>query len=332
MFYTRLAAAVALTVFAAGALADPQTASPLRIGPPFTFKKVIPEDFPDPAIAKFDGIWYAYATVGNGINAQLAMSQDGDNWTLVRGYETLPNPGLWADQHWPGIWAPDVARVDSGKYVMYYSAKLATLDQHCIGVGYADSPTGPFVARSTPVICPIAQGGAIDSASFQIDGKMYIVYKVDGNNIGHGGSCNNGVPPLVATPIMLQQVNPRDGFTKIGNPVKLLDRGPEDGPLVEAPSLVRTPDGRFVLFYSSNCFLDSKYHIAYAWADRLTGPYTKIASLAVTGMGELYAPGGADISPDGRKLAFHASNGTGGRAMFIANITFDWRRRLVLSS
>ncbi|CRK23815.1 hypothetical protein BN1708_018068, partial [Verticillium longisporum] len=49
---------------------------------------------------------------------------------------------------------------------------------------------------------------------------------------------------------MLQEVGP-DGFTKIGNPVQILDRTEADGPLVEAPDIVRLEDGTYVLFFSS---------------------------------------------------------------------------------
>ncbi|OJD34362.1 glycoside hydrolase family 43 protein [Diplodia corticola] len=336
MFCARLFAAVVLAALVAGStLANAAATKPSFrkvASTRFKFKEILDDDFADPSITKFGDMWYAYATVGNGINAQLAISSDGNVWTLMSGLETLPNPGPWADQSYPGVWAPDVTRATNGEYVMYYSAKAAGIDQHCIGVGIADNPTGPFIPLPTPLACPVSQGGAIDPAHFwSSDGRLYVVYKIDGNNIGHGGSCNNAIPPIVPTPIVLQQLDPRDGYTLLGNPFRILDRGPEDGPLIEAPSLTRTPDGKFVLFYSSNCYDSSSYDIAYAWADRITGPYVKIARLAVTGTSGLYAPGGADVSPDGSRMVFHASDGTGRRVMFMAKLAYDSRRRLVMT-
>ncbi|KAJ7144806.1 hypothetical protein C8R43DRAFT_953885 [Mycena crocata] len=38
------------------------------------------------------------------------------------------------------------------------------------------------------------------------DGNLYVVYKIDGNSIGYGGSCGNSVKPIVSTPIMLQKL------------------------------------------------------------------------------------------------------------------------------
>jgi beta-xylosidase len=105
-----------------------------------------------------------------------------------------------------------------------------------------------------------SQGGAIDPSGFQdADGTRYVVYKIDGNNIGHGGSCNNGVAPIVPTPIMLQQVE-SDGITLVGGAQEILTNGEYDGPLVEAPSLSRISDPSsaggqlYILFFSSNCF------------------------------------------------------------------------------
>lgn len=62
------------------------------------------------------------------------------------------------------------------------------------------------------------------------------MYKVDGNNLGGGGTCGNGNEEY-STPIMLQLME-CDGVTPNGAPMQLLDRIAADGPLIEAPSLV----------------------------------------------------------------------------------------------
>lgn len=47
------------------------------------------------------------------------------------------------------------------------------------------------------MICPLSQGGAIDASGYDDNGQRYVVYKVDGNSIGHGGACgNDGRQPL----------------------------------------------------------------------------------------------------------------------------------------
>jgi hypothetical protein len=145
------------------------------------------------------------------------------------------------------------------------------------------------------------------------------VYKVDGNSVGSGGSCGNGNTPQRSTPIMLVPVN-ADGVTPKGPPVQILDRDDRDGPLVEAPNLVRTPDGQYALFFSSNCYTSPSYDVTWAVAPVITGPYTKAGPMFVTGTQGLVAPGGASIAADGQHMVFHA-NFNSGRAMFTTTIS-----------
>ena len=160
------------------------------------------------------------------------------------------------------------------------------------------------------------------------DGNIFVVYKIDGNSIGHGGNCNNGVEPIVSTPIMIQPME-RDGITPRGKAVKILDRGPADGPSVEAPSLARAPDGTYFLFFSSNCYAGPNYDISYATASNIMGPYTKSsAPLLVSGSGpnrNLFSPGGADVTPDGKTIIFHADKGTTAdtRQMYIGHLSLS---------
>ena len=69
-------------------------------------------------------------------------------------------------------------------------------------------------------------------------GIVWLLWKIDGNTIGHGGECNNQFEPVVSTvchrmlrevaiaeagislqPIMIQQLDV-DGLTPIGSPVQ----------------------------------------------------------------------------------------------------------------
>lgn len=111
------------------------------------------------------------------------------------------------------------------------------MNTHCVGAATSTSPQGPYTPQSQPIACQTSGGGAIDPAGFQdSDGTRYVVYKVDGNNLGGGGSCGNG-DESHSTPIMLQKLA-SDGVTPTGNPVQILDRDSNDGPLIEAPSLI----------------------------------------------------------------------------------------------
>jgi len=80
-----------------------------------------------------------------------------------------------------------------GSFVMYYSATTKTdTVKHCVGAATASTVTGPYTpVGSSALICPLAQGGAIDASGYYDNGKRYIAYKVDGNSLGTGGPCNS---------------------------------------------------------------------------------------------------------------------------------------------
>ena len=164
--------------------------------------------------------------------------------------------------------------------------------------------TGPYIPQNKPLACPIKQGGAIDAAGYVDGNDVYVVYKVDGNSLGGGGQCGNG-DSSHPTPIMLQKVA-ADGFTPVGDAKQILDRGPGDGPLIEAPSLVKSGD-TYVLFFSSNCYNGALYDTSYATASAIGGPYTKAAKpLLTTGLDNLNSPGGTEVLADGSRIVFHA--------------------------
>ncbi|KAH8887896.1 glycosyl hydrolase family 43 protein [Thozetella sp. PMI_491] len=290
--------------------------SPLAAATP---SQVLAKDFPDPAIL-YDpksGQWYTFATAGNGRKVQVASGPSSTGPWTWQGIDLLPNLPSWAVN--TGIWAPDVRYLSqSDSFVIYYSAPYAADTRfHCVGAATAKTITGPYTPVEEAIACPISQGGAIDASGYYDDATStrWVVYKVDGNAIGHGGSCGNTVDPIVPTPIMMQQLG-LDGYSKIGSAFQILDRSQYDGPLIEAPNLIKAADGTYVLFFSSNCYSTTLYDISYATSSSLKGPYTKSsAPLLVTGNYGLTAPGGAQAIVGGGQLVFHA-NCAQGRCMY----------------
>lgn len=70
--------------------------------------RVIDADFPDPCIIQADNGYYAFATTGNGVNVQVASSQDFASWERLSGLDALPGPfPSWVAES-PAVWAPDV--------------------------------------------------------------------------------------------------------------------------------------------------------------------------------------------------------------------------------
>ncbi|KAK3669376.1 hypothetical protein LTR78_010759 [Recurvomyces mirabilis] len=140
------------------------------------------------------------------------------------------------------------------------------LGTECVseGRGWGGGPYIPTPPTTDPWICPVEQGGAIDPAYFHdaSSGKDYILYKIDGNSIQG------------PTPILLQQISPDDGVSKIGEPVQILTNDAGEN-LVEAPGMFRTKDERFVLAYSTGAYTDGSYALRYAIASSLTGAFVK---------------------------------------------------------
>ncbi|KAF2764357.1 Arabinanase/levansucrase/invertase [Teratosphaeria nubilosa] len=286
-------------------------------------------NFPDPAIINVSNAWYAFATrtIGSSIHIQVAKSTDFSSWALVYNsdgtqYDALPNLPAWVDSSSPNTWAPDIVQLDDGTFVMYFSATTTSdTAKHCVGAATSSNVEGPYTATSdTALICPLSQGGAIDAAGYNDNESRYIVYKVDGNSIGHGGACGNDVSPYVATPLILQPVA-SDGVTLQGTATTLLNNdGASDQGIVEAPSLVKS-GSTYILFFSSGCYMTGNYNVDYATASSITGTYTRASSpLFETGVDGLTAPGGADIWTDAKHLVFHANYGSG-RAMYQAIVS-----------
>lgn len=284
-------------------------------------------DFPDPSLIQGPDKWYAFATASGGKKVQYATaSEPAGPWTYV-DEDLLPEAGSWTNQ--VDVWAPDIRMVDNGTYVMYYTAALANnTGVHCLGVATAAKIEGPWQVDDEPWQCDEDLGGTIDSSGFEDDdGTRYVTYKVDGNSKGNGGSCDNTVPPIKSTPIMLQKVA-GDGITKIGAATQILDRIDSDGPLVEAPNIIKSSNGKYVLFYSSHCFTSTGYNVLYATASSVAGPYTRSTDpFLQTNMFNLTSPGGgtSTVGEKNTVMLFHANcptnQGGSNRCMFVSNFT-----------
>ncbi|KAL1971023.1 hypothetical protein VTN77DRAFT_2857 [Rasamsonia byssochlamydoides] len=313
-----------------GASEDPTnlgSGAPLRSSTDAAQPLLAVNNFPDPGLLEYNGTWYAFGTnqkdVTTGVHIPMATSTNFQNWTLLR-QDALPVVGAWELEI--NHWAPDVIRRDDGRFVLYYSGQAKDFGtHHCVGVAVSNgtSPLGPYHPQDQPLACPRQYGGAIDPSPFRdVDGKLYVAYKADGNSVGHGGNCNNGVYPLIHTPIMLQEME-SDGVTPVGDPVEILDITQSDGPLVEAPRIIRTKEGIYFLTFSSHCDTSPQYNVKYATSTSVKGPYERAPTpLLQTGDYNLVSPGGASLARDGTKIVFHANCGIF-RCMYAAavNIT-----------
>ncbi|MEV5238048.1 glycoside hydrolase family 43 protein [Streptomyces cinnamoneus] len=317
--FLALLAAVALA--AAGLLASPAAASGVAARGPVQ-GPVLDREFADPDVVKVGRTYHAYATHDDSRNVQHATSADLTHWTVV-GADALPVLGAWASPDRNRVWAPEVYANGKG-FTLHYTAQDRASGRQCIGAALAASPDGPFrPVGDGPLICPAAEGGAIDAASYTENGRRYVLWKNDGN------CCE------ADTWIHLQPVT-RDGSRTTGPAVRLFKQDlPWEDKLVEAPTLVKR-NGRYVLFYSANFYRSDDYRTGYAVASSLTGPYAKAAAPLMTTDsfgGAVRGPGGQDVvtGPDGRdRIVFHGwRNGFAYRALYVADLGFANGRPVV---
>jgi beta-xylosidase len=285
---------------------------------------VIATNFPDPCLA-YDNTtktWYSFSTQSGHTNVQMATSKDFSTWVLHDGYDALPTVGSWArpSPH-AAVWAPDVNQRPDGSWVMYYAALHRHRHQrrHCIGAATSDTIAGPYAPLNTTLVCDLPHGGNIDPNLFldPLNGAAYLVYKTDGDTIGHGGSCGNTIRPIAPTPIYMQLLDPTSLLTPIDPPIFLFSNGPTDGPNVERPCITFL-NGTYFILYNSECFQSRAYHVDYVscvgatdvtmcdWATLKYDQSRWREPLLKTGdtLANLHAPGSVDT--DGERMVFHA--------------------------
>ncbi len=249
---------------------------------------VLPGDYPDPSVTKIGDRYIASATSSNWMPAlPLLESRDLMSWDL-KGYvfDSLPD---WADYY---FWAPEIT-YDNRKVFVYYSAHKKN-GNLCVAVASADSIGGKFVDHG-PIVCQAA--GSIDAFEIRDEnGKLYLVWKEDGNSINQ------------PTPIWAQEMNEsRTGL--VGEKIKLFSNDqPWEGALVEGVSILRRGKFFYAFFSGSACCGRAcTYGLGVARAVSLSGPWEKYyANPVLTVSGRWKCNGhGTPLEKDGRFYFLH---------------------------
>lgn len=274
-------------------------------------------DFPDPAILRVGGTYWAYGTGTGAVHVPVLRSTDLRTWYSPlpgstepgppRVVDALPRPAAWGvpwgapDQM--QVWAPAGFRVGD-RYLIFYSLRVrAQPRRFCVTVATSSSPAGPFVDNSSrPLICDRDPAGSIDPSVY-VDprtGRAWLLWKSEGDR--------RGVPTRIWTRLLR-----RDGtaFARGSRRTELLRTSKRwEGPLIEGPSMIRYR-GSLYLFYSANVWRSYRYATGVARCAGPAGPCAKGAGPLLTSRGARLGPGGADafIGPRGRLyLAYHYWN------------------------
>lgn len=294
---------------------------------------------------------------------RMVKNADGSLW------DALPKLPKWVrnadkDDKPHALWAPHISKLDDGSYLLYYAAGLqGTVSTHCISAAKSNTIKGPYKAIGDKIItCPKNSQGAFDISEFKdwkykgdwglptVQGGKTSVrrencpQKVDGkcgnswfdakwSEGGYGGKRyivykHQSADRTTKTPLTLHEVK-ADGITTVGKPVVLLDWKEGDFGSIEAPSIYKTPAGKYVLMYSKGNTAMAHYTASYAVADNVKGPYVRKGDLLKTGVFGLNAPGGGEITWNGERMVFHemmqpiGKPYEGKRKMHAANIEVD---------
>lgn len=256
---------------------------------------VLDEDFPDPAVLRDAGAYYAYATQGSGRNIQVARSPNLVDWRLVG--DALPVKPAWASRT-QDFWAPHVVR-HGRTYYLYYSAKPdAALDDQskglCLAVATASRPEGPFTDSGKPLQCGPGFVN-IDPMSFDDPAT--------GKRLLYWGS---GFGPIKVRELAVDRLSFAPGSAAID----LVHAVPSDDPaeyqrLVEGAWVIRR-GGYYYLFYSGDncCGPNAHYAVMVARSRSATGPFETLASarggngVVLERTGRWVAPGHNSIVED----------------------------------
>lgn len=255
----RAAALVAAVSF--GALAAPPGQGTPR--PPMSGNPILPGWYADPEAAVFDSTYWIYPTTSRPYAEQVAFdafsSPDLVHWTRHPGVLKIESIS-WANK---ALWAPAVVE-NRGRYYFFFSANDIQSDNEPggIGVAVADSPAGPYRdLLGKPLIDKFHNGAQpIDQFVFKDDdGAWYMIY---------GGWKHANIVRL------------KDDFSGVqplpdGTLFKEITPAPE---YVEGSLMFKRGD-RYYYMWSEGGWGGPDYSVAYAIADKPTGPFKRIGKV-----------------------------------------------------
>lgn len=210
--------------------------------------------YADPDIAFFDGKYYIYPTSDgftdwSGTKFSVFSSDDGVDFKNEGVIIDVASPQVkWAVG---SAWAPCIAEKD-GRYYFYFCAKEQS-GISAIGVAVADTPTGPFIAKDTPIITMdimrrnnIKMGQTIDPSIYIENGEYYILF----------GNCEGAVARLSDDMMSIDEktLSNINGLTDFREAVTVFKKG-----------------DKYHFTWSCDDTGSENYHVNYGVADSLYG-------------------------------------------------------------
>lgn len=270
----------------------------------------------DPSVIRVDGSFYIF-----GSHLAAAKTADLMNWTKLADGVNDANPLFnkvttaladtfaWAQV--TDLWAPDVARLDDGKFYMYYCACKGDSPRSALGVAVADKVDGPYVNQQ--ILLKSGQWGlpsedgtiydatrhpnVVDPQVFKdATGKLWMIY----------GSYSGG--------LFILQLDPATGLVKPGQGYgKHLMGG--NHARIEGAYVLYSPQSQYYYLFCSFGGLDANggYNIRVSRSRSPDGPYVDGA-----GTDMATVKGAAGTVFDDASIAPHAMKLVGGHQFALA--------------
>lgn len=237
--------------------------------------------FPSPSIVREGATLHAYVAKqdidGAVVNVAHVTSEGDGHWTFTG--DALPKLGKQADQtsaHY-AVWAPSVAKVGNGQWVLHYSATLAgTAEKKCLFRATAATAAGPFVdTMGEPLWCQPGSLWSIDPYLVQDEtGAWNVAARID-----EPGGINT---------IQIRKLDKAaTNFAAGSSWAKLVENSATswEQPVLENAGVVRlAPKGgspHWMVFYSGRAWSDDSYAVGYAdCGANIAGPCTKKTATA----------------------------------------------------
>lgn len=290
-----------------------------------TYTNPLNVEVADPFVIHYRGRYVLYGTSADD-GFKCWVSNDLVHWH-AHGYAYRRTKNSWGEDL---FWAP-CAVERGGKFYFYYSARGDIGNGNkgmriCVATSY--SPTGPFRDVKAPMF-DLGQS-TIDAETFiDNDGKAYLYYSLDYSD-------NIVTDPKTGESIHQSQIYvvplAKDLITVSGKPTFCIrpDHDWEGNGWNEGPLVFRHKD-TYILMYSANSFVDSRYGLGYATSKSPLGPWTKSPDNPVLSMTpEVSGPGHNCVidSPDGKELfcVYHEHKDQDinhGRVLAIDRMTVD---------
>ena len=150
----------------------------------------------DPSIVEDNGTYYIF-----GSHLAVAKTTDLMNWSMISSRVSNNNPLIpevftemkeafeWAQT--ATFWAPDVIKLEDGRYYMYYCNCEGSKPLGCIGIAVADNIEGPYqnlglILKSGMTDIPSEDGDVYDATQdpnavdpcvfYDAEGKLWMMY------------------------------------------------------------------------------------------------------------------------------------------------------------